>query len=180
MLSTENIHTNGMLIRYISDQTPELCSKAIESDPCSILVIKDKHIEFIRLALSKNGCLLKYIQDQTPELCEIALKQTVEAFRYIRFPTINMCEYALSKNGWYIRTILHNTLDNTPNNTHENVLYHLCKIAVKENGSAIQFIDDQTYELCLLSIFQKSIAIDFIKDLNSFIIWFVRNITGKM
>ena len=175
VISIENIYENGMLIRYILKPTPDMCLAAIYSDPHSLMYIQNQTPELVKLAISKYGYLIKYVLDQTEELCNIALKQTTEAIKYIRIPTFEMYRYVVQKNGWNIRYILQNTQEYS-----EKDIRVLSKLAVEQNGSVLQFIHNQTIELCWIAIMQKGLYIDFVKDLSTFIIWFIRIITGKM
>ena len=55
----------GWTIKYVEEQTPELCM----------------------IAVQQFGWTIDYIENQTPELCAAALKQDVKAAKYIRLPT---------------------------------------------------------------------------------------------
>ena len=58
------IRYNGLMLRHVKNQTPELCA----------------------LAVQQNGNALKFVKNQTPEICalaEIVVKQTKQISPYI-------------------------------------------------------------------------------------------------
>ena len=55
------VERNGYALRYVKDQTPDICLKAVE----------------------RNGDALKYVKDQTPDLCLKAVKRNGDALKYV-------------------------------------------------------------------------------------------------
>ena len=55
------VESDGDALRYVKDQTHEICLKAVE----------------------QNGYALKYVKDQTHEICLKAVKQNGYALRYV-------------------------------------------------------------------------------------------------
>lgn len=53
---------NGYVLKYVKEQTPEICLAAVK----------------------QNGCALKYVKEQTPEICLSAVKQDSNALKYVK------------------------------------------------------------------------------------------------
>ena len=45
-----------------------------------------------------------------------------------------------------------------------NKTYELCKLAVQNDGEALEYIDDQTEELCLIAINEYEPSIKYVKN----------------
>ena len=60
----EMVKRNGMALRFVKEQTPEICLAAVQQD----------------------GLALKYVKEQTPEICSAAVKQNSKAHKYVRKP----------------------------------------------------------------------------------------------
>lgn len=57
----ENVKQNGTALRYVKEQTPEICLEAVK----------------------QNGIALEYVKEQTPEIYLEALKQNVLALEHV-------------------------------------------------------------------------------------------------
>lgn len=57
---------NGMAIRHVKAQTPELCLAAVEN----------------------NGLAIQFVKDQTEEICLAAVKQNGKAIQFIATPSV--------------------------------------------------------------------------------------------
>ena len=47
---------------------------------------------------------------------------------------------------------------------HIKQTFELCKVAVRQNGFALEFVVDQTEELCLIAVKQSGYALQFVKE----------------
>ena len=56
------VEKNSDALRYVKEQTPEVCLKAVESD----------------------GYALRYVKEQTPEVCLKAVESDGDALRYVK------------------------------------------------------------------------------------------------
>ena len=79
------VERDGYALRYVNDQTPDLCLKAVEQNgyafrqrqgsDCPDLCPKD---------LSRVTAMpLRYVNDQTPDICLKAVEQNGYALRYV-------------------------------------------------------------------------------------------------
>jgi hypothetical protein len=57
----EAVKRSGYALRYVKEQTPELCLEAVK----------------------RSGDALQYVKEQTPELCLEAVKEDGDALRYV-------------------------------------------------------------------------------------------------
>ena len=58
----EMVKRNGMALRFVKDQTPEICLAAVKD----------------------YGLVLEYVKNQTTDICLAAIKQNPEAKRFVR------------------------------------------------------------------------------------------------
>ena len=102
------IKQSGYAIRFIQDQTPELCIIAVRDSSC-LKYIKQQTPEICLEAIKHNSWQLEYVLEQTPKLCIIAVthsyqcKQLVkpEFYKYIKDI---IAEYEKSRNIQYTVT----------------------------------------------------------------------------
>lgn len=91
-LNTETVvKCCGETLRYVKDQTPELCLAAIQQDGSAIRFVRDQTTELCLAAVQQNGMLLSYVKKQTPELCLAAVRQTWYALQFVKEQTAEMC-----------------------------------------------------------------------------------------
>ena len=57
----EAVRRNGYDLRYVIEQTPEICLEAVK----------------------RNGYALEYVNEQTPEICLEAVRQNVDALQFV-------------------------------------------------------------------------------------------------
>jgi len=57
----EEIKKDGMMLRYVKDQTLEICLAAVR----------------------QNGHALEFVRNQTEEICLAAIRQNINALRYV-------------------------------------------------------------------------------------------------
>lgn len=75
--SRRAVSKNAMWLKYVKNQTPEICLAAVE----------------------QNGLALQYVINQTPEICLEAVKQNFSALQYVRNQTPEICLAALGYSG---------------------------------------------------------------------------------
>ena len=56
------VEKDGYALKYVKEQTHEICIKAVE----------------------ENGLALKYVKDQTPEICIKAVEENGDALQYVK------------------------------------------------------------------------------------------------
>jgi hypothetical protein len=129
------IKENGLALKFIKSQTPELCKLAIEKNANALQYVHIQTPELCNLAVSIDGDTLQYVHIQTPELCKLAIMSYGLALKYVKNQTDELCELAVQING----LSLEHVKIQTPK---------ICELAVKQNGLALKYIKFQTKELC--------------------------------
>ena len=66
-INHQTIKSCGICLKYVKNQTDEIC----------------------KLAVRQDGTALQYVKEQTNEICELAIKQDPFALIYVKNPTIN-------------------------------------------------------------------------------------------
>jgi hypothetical protein len=112
-----------------------------------------EHTEEICLfVVNINGIYLKDLKKQNQKICSVAIKNNPYSFIYVKNKTYELCKLAVSLQG----DLLSMVPFDIPNR------YELEKIAIKEDGYAIQYVTLQTQELKLAAVTQNGWALEFI------------------
>ena len=106
----KELEIDGMLLRQIpkTEQTLEICEKAIKQNPLSIQFADKKYLnsQICLEAVRKNGNVFRYIPNQfiTEKLCELAIETDPQLLNNIPddFKTIKICLDAVKKD---VRTL---------------------------------------------------------------------------
>jgi hypothetical protein len=118
------VEQNGLAIRHLRYQSPEVCLAAVKQNGLALAYIhkQQSKYQFIRAteldpiliaAVCQNGMALAYVQDKIPELCKMAVDQTPNALMYV---------------------------------PEENRTYDLCLKAYRGNPEVIQYVPKQLKE----------------------------------
>ena len=126
---------NAHLLRFVKDQTDEICKCAVQKDCYALRFVKDQTDEICELVVCKNGIALQYVKNQTNRLCELAVSQEGTTLQYVLLQTDEICKLAVSQNGEALQYVLLQTDE-------------ICKIAVSQTGSALRYVILQTDEIC--------------------------------
>jgi len=59
------VESDGYALRYVKDQTPEVCLKAVESDGDALQYVKDQTPEVCLKAVESDGYALQYVDTST-------------------------------------------------------------------------------------------------------------------
>jgi len=68
-MSLAVVQLNGMALRHIRDQTPEICLAAVQQNGLALRCVTDQTPEICMAAVKQHGRALQYVRDQTPEIC---------------------------------------------------------------------------------------------------------------
>jgi len=75
----EIVKKNGFTLKYVNEQTEEICLEAVK----------------------QNGLALEYVKEQTEEICLEAVKRNRLALRHVKKQTEKIClEFHLMYNNW--------------------------------------------------------------------------------
>jgi hypothetical protein len=137
------------------EQYQELCMIAVERDGHILKFIKDQTPEMCKAAILSNtdpwyGSVLEHVKEQTEELCMLAVLQPgYGAIRHAKFQNLAMCLIAVRDNGYDLQHV------NKEFKTHD-----VCMAAVQRFGWAIEFVENKTAEICEAAINQSGLALE--------------------
>lgn len=157
-LCLEAVKNGGCNLKYVKNQTDEIRLNAILNDPSSLQYISEEHQteELCFLAVSKYGCSLKYVKNQTPLLCMESLTCNTSSFEYIseKCLTNDMCMLAVTRWGHNLKYV--------PQSYQTK---QVCIAAINNtDGTALQYIKNQTLDICVLALQKQSSNFGYIKN----------------
>ncbi|MBD3195404.1 MAG: DUF4116 domain-containing protein, partial [Candidatus Lokiarchaeota archaeon] len=79
----EAVKQDEFVLKYVKEQTPEICLEAVKQNGYALQYVKDQTEEICLEAVKQDGFVLRYVKEQTPEICLEAVKQNGEALRYV-------------------------------------------------------------------------------------------------
>ena len=79
------VKENWRNLRFIEEQTPEICKVAVEQDGLALQYIKNQTEEISEVAVKQNGMALEFVEKQTPEICVTAVMQNKDALKYVKY-----------------------------------------------------------------------------------------------
>lgn len=78
------IKNNGLLLKYIKNQTNKICLEAVKNNCYAFEYVKNQTEEISLEAIKQNCFLLKYVKNQTKKICLEAIKQNDIVIHYIK------------------------------------------------------------------------------------------------
>ena len=97
------VKENGLFLKFIENQTPEICLVAVKQNGCILEYVKEQTSGICLEAVKQNGYALEYVKDQIPEICLEAVKQNGYALRYVKKQTPEICIAAIKEDGCALR-----------------------------------------------------------------------------
>jgi len=127
---------NGFALRWINEQTPEICLEAVKNNPKALSYVDKSLCSSRCYNLLKKAADLKIKENQKEE----KEKRSLRSSRKVKQKqTINLLNAKIQTEA-------------------------LCLNAVKQDGLQIRYVWKQTRKLCLAAFNQNPDAIDFIRD----------------
>jgi hypothetical protein len=120
---------SGLFLRFIKNQTEEMCWVAIKKTPDSIIYAKNQNDKIALFASKKFWHALPYIPFQTCEMCLEAIKLNPDSLKYVKNQTDELCLEAVKINGYALQYVKNKTPD-------------ICKAAVCQNLYSLRYADD--------------------------------------
>ena len=96
------VKQNGLLLRFITNQTEEICLAAINKHEFALEFCLEQTEKICLAAVNKNGCALQFVRMQNPKICLIAVRQNLYALKYCLDQTEEICLVAIKQDGWMI------------------------------------------------------------------------------
>ena len=128
--TTKSVQHKGNVLKYVKDQTEEICRLAVQQNGCALMYVKEQKEELCRLAVKKNGFALQYVNEQTEELCRLAVQQNGIALQFVKKQTEKICRLAVQQDGCALMYVKEQTEE-------------LCRLAVQQYGRALKYVKEQ-------------------------------------
>lgn len=80
----QGVEKDARALKYIEDQSEELCLKAVKKFGCALEYVKHQTPEICMEAVKQDGYALKFVKEQTPVLCLAAVQQDVYALKFVK------------------------------------------------------------------------------------------------
>lgn len=94
----EKVSNDGLFLKYIKNQTDEICKKAIENNCFAIQYVQNKTEDLCKLAIKHCPMTLEYIDNQTDTICQMALISEPYTLQFIKNDNHNYCKLAMKYN----------------------------------------------------------------------------------
>jgi hypothetical protein len=118
-----------MDLRYVKEQTPEICLAAVQRRASQLGYAHYQTPEICLTAVKKEPWTLQYVKEQTTEICIAAIQNDGWALRHVKKQTHELCLLAVKKDGMLLDFVK----DQTP---------EICLAAVQQNGLALEFVKE--------------------------------------
>ena len=79
----EAVKQNGDALKYVKEQTAEICLEAVKKYGDALKYVKEQTAEICLEAVKQDGDALRYVKEQTPEICLEAVKQNGYALQHV-------------------------------------------------------------------------------------------------
>jgi hypothetical protein len=145
--------SGGGSIRYVKEQTPEICMAAVKKDVDAFIFVKEQTPEICMADVEHNGNVLIYVVEQTPEICLAAVKSAGCSLQYVKEQTPELCMISVKQYGHYLQYVKEQTPE-------------ICLAAVKSDGWSLQYVKEQTPEICLAAVKQVPYAFQYVQEPN--------------
>lgn len=93
-------------LKYIEDQTPEICLAAVRRHGCALQYVKRQTPEICMEAVKRDGYALKYVKEQTEEICIAAVEQDCDSLEFVETQTEEICLAAIHGDNYKEFTFL--------------------------------------------------------------------------
>ncbi|MDI3074850.1 hypothetical protein QJL41_09940 [Clostridioides difficile] len=146
------VEVYGSTLKYIDNQTDELCLKAVKGNGVALRYVKKQTEEICIEAVRRDCRALAFVKWDIPnsvayKICMEAIRQDVDSIRFIDWKIIknilleeqifNLCIEVMKINGEYIEYINWDEI-----NLSDKCKEKICIEALKQTGYALQFIED--------------------------------------
>jgi len=126
---------HGLALKFVKNQTPEICQAAVESFPLVLKYVREQTPELCLTACKKFGTSLQFVKNQTEEICLAAVRQNAYALCYVKEQDTNICLEAVRQNGL--------TLQFVQNQTEE-----ICLAAVSQDWESYKYVKNKSPDIC--------------------------------
>ena len=173
------------LLKYMSNQTENMCLVAVMKDPLTILSVLNQTEDICMVVVEAKGDYIKFVDHKTDKLCFAALKQDIDSYKHmdgVKLSQETLLYLARTRPTYIIDMIddpYLNQLDedleelvieaiNQDPKLIQNIPYHqtekICKTAINKDPETIIHITNKTDELIKLALRKNGLLLKHIKD----------------
>jgi len=133
-LCLKAVRKEGLTLRWVTEQTPEICEAAVENCGTAIAYAKYQTEAMCLKAVREHGLNLQFVQKQTAQICLEAVRNFCIAFRFVepRFLNREICLTAVRGDG--------DLLAYVPPETDGYA--EICMEAVKQYPESVRYVKD--------------------------------------
>ena len=150
------VKCNGNLLKYIDNQTSEICINAVKNRSEALKYVKEQTTEICIASVQNHGNALAYVKNQTPEICLAAVTARCRSniLHLVKDQTPEICIAAVSNSSDISPFDLESVKIFTPMETYKEI----CINSVKKHGRSLnlvkkQYLDQDSYrEICTEAI----------------------------
>jgi hypothetical protein len=155
----------GIPLKYIENQTYELCLEAVKIYGIALEYVKDQTEELCLIALDQCAEALRCIRNQTDKLCYVTIEFDCNGniLRHVKNKTYEICKRAIERFPRQIKYVEDDKFQDGSKLT-ESEKDVLRSLAIKSDGITLAYIKNQTLELCLAAVKQNPEAIKYVNN----------------
>jgi hypothetical protein len=155
----------GIPLKYIDNQTHELCLEAVKIYGIALEYVKDQTEELCLIALDQCAEALRCIRNQTDKLCMTAIEYDCNGniLRHVKNKTYEICKRSIERFPRQIKYVEDDKFQDGSKLT-ESEKDDLRSLAIKSEGLTLFYIKNKTPEICLAAVKQNPEAIKYIND----------------
>ena len=151
-------------IRYLKQQTPEICKKMLDvSNGSAIVFIRNPTKDYWIKALSMNGSLISQL---LPDICEQKWSYN-DSYDFFK-TSVSNCGYNIR---YVPKDFIYDDLREIAVNQNPSCIYcipnpseELCQLAIRQKPTYITYIKNPSYELCVLAVSTSYNALAYINN----------------
>lgn len=153
-LCVEAVSQNGMALQHIEApyQSEEVCMYAVYSNWESLQFVLKQSERVCKAALERSGKAIQYVRELTPELCSLAIRNE-GGVEFLQSMPEDVRRMAVQRNGKFLQYI-----------PAEKQTNEICRLAIANTPSAIQWVADQTEELCCQAVCEDGMLLKYIQQ----------------
>ena len=99
------LNKKGRLLKYVKNQTPELCLIAVSNNGEALEFVKNQTEEICWAAIKQDGNAIYFAKEQTYEMCMYAINNGCPLFSIKQPITLEMAMLAVSRKGYNIEHV---------------------------------------------------------------------------
>lgn len=125
-LALRLVKINGVLLKFIESQTPEIIEEAVKNDERAFRHVRKQTEEMCIKMIIKHPKVFRYVENKTPYMCRLAVRVRRCNIEYIDDKDI-LCQ--LVKDDWTLLRLIKKSKQ----------AEEMCLTAINQNGMAINY-----------------------------------------